>query len=170
MRSTRPWRAAEESRDGYRLGRRSPRHFLAVLVKFGVPAKIVAALDLRGEKVAQELAEARRLRVEAEKLLAEYESKRKAAEAEAAGLIAAAKEEADRLSAEAAAKLEDFVARRTKSAQEKIAQAEVQAEAEVRAAAPKPPRRPPRSSCAGKWAARPATRPLRPGCKRSRPS
>jgi F-type H+-transporting ATPase subunit b len=109
--------------------------FLAVLVKFGVPAKIVAALDSRGEKVAQELAEARRLRQEAEKLLAEYESKRKAAEAEAAGLIAAAKEEADRLSAEAAAKLEDFVARRTRSAQEKIAQAEVQAEAEVRAAA-----------------------------------
>lgn len=93
--------------------------FLAVLVKFGVPAKIVAALDSRGEKVAQELAEARRLRQEAE----------------AAGLIAAAKEEADRLSAEAAAKLEDFVSRRTRSAQEKIAQAEVQAEAEVRAAA-----------------------------------
>jgi F-type H+-transporting ATPase subunit b len=109
--------------------------FLAVLVKFGVPAKIVAALDSRGEKVAQELAEARRLRQEAEKLLGEYESKRKAAEAEAAGLIAAAREEADRLSAEAAAKLEDFVARRTRSAQEKIAQAEVQAEAEVRAAA-----------------------------------
>lgn len=109
--------------------------FLAVLVKFGVPAKIVAALDSRGEKVAQELAEARRLRQEAEKLLGEYESKRKAAEAEAAGLIAAAKEEADRLSAEAAAKLEDFVSRRTRSAQEKIAQAEVQAEAEVRAAA-----------------------------------
>ncbi len=109
--------------------------FLAVLVKFGVPAKIVAALDSRGEKVAQELAEARRLRQEAEKLLGEYESKRKAAEAEAAGLIAAAREEADRLSAEAAAKLEDFVSRRTRSAQEKIAQAEVQAEAEVRAAA-----------------------------------
>lgn len=109
--------------------------FLAVLVKFGVPAKIVATLDSRGEKVAQELAEARRLRQEAEKLLGEYESKRKAAEAEAAGLIAAAREEADRLSAEAAAKLEDFVARRTRSAQEKIAQAEVQAEAEVRAAA-----------------------------------
>jgi F-type H+-transporting ATPase subunit b len=109
--------------------------FLAVLVRFGVPAKIVAALDSRGEKVAQELAEARRLRQEAEKLLAEYENKRKAAEAEAAGLIAAAKEEAARLSAEAEAKLNDFVARRTKSAQEKIAQAEVQAEAEVRAAA-----------------------------------
>ena len=40
-----------------------------------------------------------------------------------------------RLAAEAEAKLADFVARRTKSAEEKIAQAESQAEAEVRAAA-----------------------------------
>ena len=57
--------------------------FLAILVKFGVPDAIVKALDARGEKVAQELAEARRLHQEAEKLLAEYEAKRKAAEAEA---------------------------------------------------------------------------------------
>ena len=89
--------------------------FLAILVKFGVPGMIVKGLDARGERVAQELAEARRLRQEAEKLLAEYDSKRKAAEAEA--------------------KLADFVARRTKAAEEKIAQAESQAEAEVRAAA-----------------------------------
>lgn len=109
--------------------------FMAVLARFGVHTKIVAALDSRGEKVAQELAEARRLRQEAEKLLAEYEGKRKAAEAEAAGLIAAAKDEAARLSAEAETKLNDFVTRRTRSAQEKIAQAEVQAEADVRAAA-----------------------------------
>ena len=54
--------------------------FLAILVKFGVPGAIVKALDARGEKVAQELAEARRLRQEAEKLLAEYDAKRKAAE------------------------------------------------------------------------------------------
>ena len=54
--------------------------FLAILVKFGVPGAIVKALDSRGEKVAQELAEARRLRQEAEKLLAEYDAKRKAAE------------------------------------------------------------------------------------------
>ncbi len=109
--------------------------FLAILVKFGVPTMIVKGLDARGEKVAQELAEARRLRQEAEKLLAEYDSKRKAAEAEAAEIISGATEEAKRLAAEAEAKLADFVVRRTKSAEEKIAQAESQAEAEVRAAA-----------------------------------
>lgn len=109
--------------------------FIGILAYFGVPKAIVAALDSRGEKVAQELAEARRLRVEAEKLLAEYETKRKAAESEAAGIVAAANEEAKRLAAEAEAKLNDFVARRTQSAEDKIALAESQAEAEVRAAA-----------------------------------
>ncbi|OYW68503.1 MAG: ATP F0F1 synthase subunit B [Bosea sp. 12-68-7] len=109
--------------------------FFAILAYFGVPKAIVAALDARGEKIAQELAEARRLRLEAEKLLAEYEAKRKAAETEAAGIVAAANEEAKRLAAEAETKLNDFVARRTKSAEEKIALAESQAEAEVRAAA-----------------------------------
>jgi F-type H+-transporting ATPase subunit b len=109
--------------------------FVGILVYFGVPKAIASALDARGEKVAQELAEARRLRVEAEKLLAEYEAKRKAAESEAAGIVAAANEEAKRLAAEAEAKLNDFVTRRTKSAEDKIALAESQAEAEVRAAA-----------------------------------
>ncbi|KRE18004.1 ATP F0F1 synthase subunit B [Bosea sp. Root381] len=109
--------------------------FLAILAYFGVPKAIVAALDSRGEKVAQELAEARRLRTEAEKLLAEFETKRKAAESEAAEIVAAANEEAKRLAAEAEAKLNDFVARRTKAAEEKIAFAESQAEADVRAAA-----------------------------------
>ncbi len=109
--------------------------FVGILIKFGVPKAIAKALDARGEKVAQELSEARRLRQEAEKLLAEYEAKRKAAETEAAEIVAAANEEAKRLAAEAEAKLNDFVVRRTKSAEDKIAQAEVQAEAEVRAAA-----------------------------------
>lgn len=109
--------------------------FLAILAYFGVPKAIAKALDARGEKVAQELAEARRLRQEAERLLAEYDAKRKAAETEAAEIVAGAKEEAARLAAEAEAKLNDFVVRRTKAAEDKIALAESQAEAEVRAAA-----------------------------------
>jgi F-type H+-transporting ATPase subunit b len=43
--------------------------------------------------------------------------------------------EAERIAAEAKAKMEDFVARRTRSAENKIAQAEMQALADVRAAA-----------------------------------
>ena len=45
------------------------------------------------------------------------------------------KAEAERIAAEAKTKMEDFVARRTKTAESKIAQAEAQAVADVRAAA-----------------------------------
>lgn len=109
--------------------------FLGVLGYFGVHKTVIAALDARGERIASELAEARRLRLEAAKLLEEYEAKRKQAESEAQDIIAAAKDEATRLASEAEAKLADFVVRRTRAAEEKIAQAESQAAADVRAAA-----------------------------------
>jgi F-type H+-transporting ATPase subunit b len=109
--------------------------FFAILVKFGVHNTILQALDSRGEKIAAELAEARKLREDAQKLLAEYEAKRKAAEAEADAIIAAAKDEADRLAKDAEVKMNDFITRRTKTAELKIAQAEAQASADVRAAA-----------------------------------
>ncbi len=109
--------------------------FIGIVVYVGGHKKIIAGLDARGELVARELAEARRLRHEAELLLAEYEAKRKAAEAEAETIVANAKEEAERLAKDAETKLAEFVTRRTKSAEDKIAQAESQATAEVRAAA-----------------------------------
>lgn len=109
--------------------------FFAILAKFNVHTMILKALDSRGEKIAAELAEARKLREDAQKLLTEYEVKRKAAEAEAEAIIAAAKDEADRLAKDAEAKMADFIARRTKTAELKIAQAEAQASADVRAAA-----------------------------------
>jgi F-type H+-transporting ATPase subunit b len=49
--------------------------------------------------------------------------------------MASAKSEAARLAAEAETKLEEFVARRTKMAETKIAQAEAQAIADVRSVA-----------------------------------
>ena len=82
-----------------------------------------------------ELDEARRLKEEAQALLAQYQRKQREAEQEAAAIIAGAKAEAERLASEAKAKIEDFVARRTKMAETKIAQAEAQALADVRAAA-----------------------------------
>ncbi|MEN5083616.1 ATP F0F1 synthase subunit B [Bosea sp. TWI1241] len=108
--------------------------FVGIVVYTGAHKKIIGALDARGELVAKELAEARRLRHEAETLLAEFEAKRKAAEAEAESIVAAAKDEAERLAKDAEEKLADFVARRTKAAEDKIAQAESQATSEVRAA------------------------------------
>jgi F-type H+-transporting ATPase subunit b len=109
--------------------------FIGILVYLGVPRMILNALDDRSKRIEAELAEARRLKEEAAKLLAEYQSKHRQAEAEAEAIVASAKAEAERTAAEAKAKVEEFVARRTKMAEAKIAQAEVQAVADVRAAA-----------------------------------
>src|SRR6202043_1326437 len=82
-----------------------------------------------------ELDEARRLREEAQALLAEFERKAGTAEREAEEIVANAMAEAERLPVEAKGRMEVFAARRTKMAGTKIAQAEAQALADVRAAA-----------------------------------
>ena len=109
--------------------------FVGILVYVGVPKMLTKALDDRGKRVQAELDEARRLKEEAQKLLAEYQGKQRQAETEAAGIIEGAKADAERIAAEAKTKMEEFVARRTKMAETKIAQAEQQAIADVRAAA-----------------------------------
>jgi F-type H+-transporting ATPase subunit b len=109
--------------------------FIAILVYAGAHKKLLEALDQRSARIKAELDEARRLRDEAEKLLAEYRRKQNEAEREAAAIVTEAKAEAERVAAEAKNKVEDFVARRTKMAEAKIGQAEAQALADVRAAA-----------------------------------
>ena len=109
--------------------------FVGILVYVGVPKLLTNALDDRARRVQAELDEARRLKEEASRLLAEYQGKQRQAETEAAGIIEGAKAEAERIAAEARVKTEEFVARRRKMAETKIAQAEAQAVAEVRAAA-----------------------------------
>lgn len=109
--------------------------FLGLLAYLGVHKKLVAGIDARGERIAAQLGEAERLRNEAAALLKTYEAKRVQAEKDAAEIVAAAKEEAKRLEADAKVKLEDFVKRRTAQAEMKIGQAEAQATAEVRGAA-----------------------------------
>ena len=109
--------------------------FLGVLVYAGAHKKVIEALDHRSVRIKAELDEARRLRDEAGKLLAEYQCKQQEAEREAAAIVSDAKAEAERVAAEARAKMEEFVARRTKLAEAKIGQAEAQALADVRAAA-----------------------------------
>ena len=75
--------------------------FFALIVYLKVPGMMAKALDERAEKISNELAEAKRLREEAQHLLAEYQRKRKDAEAEAASIVAAAEREAEMLTAEA---------------------------------------------------------------------
>jgi F-type H+-transporting ATPase subunit b len=109
--------------------------FLGVLAYLGAHKMIMKSLDDRADRIKAELGEARRLKDEAAELLAEYQRKRQAAEAEAQDIIEGAKAEADRLATEAKGRIEDFVARRTALAETKIAQAEAQATADVRSAA-----------------------------------
>jgi F-type H+-transporting ATPase subunit b len=109
--------------------------FVAVILYVGAHKKMTEALDHRSARIKAELDEARRLRDEAGKLLAEYQRKQSEAEREAEVIVADAKAEAERVAAEARVKMEEFVARRTKLAEAKIGQAEAQALADVRAAA-----------------------------------
>jgi F-type H+-transporting ATPase subunit b len=107
--------------------------FVGVIVYLKVPGMLGKALDSRIKAIEKELAEAERLRQEAKFLLEEYEAKRQAAATEAESIVAAAREEAFRMTAEAKTSLEALIARRTKAVEDKIAQAESQAVAEVRA-------------------------------------
>lgn len=109
--------------------------FLALVVKMGAPKKITAALDKRAKAIEDELDQARRLREEAQALLAEYQRKAREAESEAEEIVTLAKREAEAMEKDAQAKIKEYVARRTKQAEEKIAQAESQAISEVKGAA-----------------------------------
>ena len=108
---------------------------MGVFAYFGIHRTVLTTLDHRSDRIKAELDDARRLKEEAAKLLAEYKSRHASAEREAQDIIASAKAEAERIASEAKAKMEDFVVRRTKTAEGKIALAEAQALADVRAAA-----------------------------------
>jgi F-type H+-transporting ATPase subunit b len=108
---------------------------MGVFAYLGVHRTVLTTLDHRRDRIKAELDDARRLKDEAAKLLEEYKARRASAEREAGEIVAGARAEAERIASEAKAKLEDFVARRTKTAEGKIALAEAQALADVRAAA-----------------------------------
>ena len=108
---------------------------MGVFGYFGIHRTLLKALDSRRDRIKADLDDARRLKDEAQKLLAEYRARRETAVREADEIVANAKAEAERIAAEAKTKMDDFVARRTKSAESKIAMAEAQAMADVRAAA-----------------------------------
>lgn len=109
--------------------------FVALVIYLKAPGMVAKALDERADAIRSELEEAQRLREEAQSMLADYQRRQRDAEKEAAGIVTLAKEEAESFATEARAKLEESLARRTKIAEEKIAQAEIQAMKDVRAAA-----------------------------------
>ncbi len=109
--------------------------FIALIVYLKVPGMIGRSLDERAENIKKELEEARTLREEAQQLLAEYHRKRKEAEKEAGDIVAAAEREAKALLEDAKRSTEEFVVRRNKLAEQKIATAETDAINAVRASA-----------------------------------
>ncbi len=106
--------------------------FLAGVVYLKVPGKVVAALDDRADKIRNDIDEARRLREEAQALLADYQRRTGNAEEEAREIIDLAKREAAALAGEAKVRMDEYVVRRTKAVEQRIAQAETQALSEVR--------------------------------------
>jgi F-type H+-transporting ATPase subunit b len=109
--------------------------FVCLLGYLGVPRIVLNALDARGKAIAEDLAQAAKLRSEAIALLASFEKKAAEAEKNAAAIVAEARAQAEQLAKDATARMNEFVARRTQQAEAKIAFAEAQAAADVRAAA-----------------------------------
>jgi F-type H+-transporting ATPase subunit b len=109
--------------------------FFVVVIAVGGPRWVLNRLDARTDRIRNELEEARKSREEAQALLAEYQRKRRDAEAEAESIVEEARREAQAMTEEANARLREMVERRTAAAEAKIAQAEAQATAEVRARA-----------------------------------
>lgn len=109
--------------------------FLAILLFKGAFKAMGKALDDRAVQIEADLNEARRLREEAQTLLASYQRKQKEAEEQAEGIIAQARKDAESMAARSRAELQDRLERRASQAEAKIANAEAQALAEVRAKA-----------------------------------
>jgi F-type H+-transporting ATPase subunit b len=109
--------------------------FIGILIYYRVPTMVGKMLDDRADAIRRELDEARKLREEAQALLADYQRKAREAESEAQTIIEQAKLEAEALAADTRRALAESLERRSKIAEEKIARAEAQALSEVRAAA-----------------------------------
>ena len=109
--------------------------FVGLVLYLGVHKKLAFALDARAASIAKELEEARRLRDEAEKVLADYRRKQGDVLKETKGIIDLAAKEAEMLAAETRRSMKEQFERRMKLAEDKIARAEAEALREVRATA-----------------------------------
>ncbi|MDX2143976.1 MAG: F0F1 ATP synthase subunit B [Rhodospirillaceae bacterium] len=108
--------------------------FLLVVALIYKPAMkgIAASLDARAGQIRAQIEDARKLREDAQALLAEYQRKQRDAMAEAEKIIQQAKDEAKRMTAEAEQDLARSIERRKQQALERIAQTEAQAVAQVK--------------------------------------
>ena len=105
---------------------------VAMLFRIGVHKTVGKSLDERAQKIADDLDDARRMREEAQELLAQYQRRQREVEEEAQAIIEQAKKDAGRMADESREKINDQIARRAKAAEDKIARAEAQALSEIR--------------------------------------
>ena len=109
--------------------------FLVLVVYKGAFKALNASLDARADAIKTELDEARRLREEAQALLASYHRKQKEAEEQAEEIVKQARTDAENMAAQARKDLTERLERRAAQAEAKIANAEAQAMSEVKAKA-----------------------------------
>ena len=103
-----------------------------MVVYLGVHEKVANELDARALRISKELEEVRRLREEAEKLLADNRRKLGDVVTEVDNIIALAARQAENLAVETRQSLKEHVERRIKLAEKKIARAEMEAVRELR--------------------------------------
>ena len=106
--------------------------FIGVLFYFNVPKLLGDMLDKRAETIRSELDEARKLREEAQSILASYERRQKEVQEQADRIVESARKEAEAEAIKAREALEATVARRLAAAEEQIASAQASAERVVR--------------------------------------
>ena len=96
---------------------------------------IAGALDVRSNRIRDQIEEAQRLREEAQQMLASYQRKQRDAAKEAEEIVSAAEAEAKRLAEAEQAQLEHSLKRREQQAKDRLNQAEQDAVNEVRSKA-----------------------------------
>ena len=109
--------------------------FGGVVLYYKLPGRIAAALDHRSAAIARELEEARKLRAEAEALLADYKQRAENAHVEAEEILTQAEREAAAYAKEAREAFDEMIARRLNVAEQKIKLEEEKARKQIRAQA-----------------------------------
>jgi F-type H+-transporting ATPase subunit b len=109
--------------------------FAGAVIYLKVPGKVLELLDQRSDAIAKELEEARKLRMEAEAILADYKRRAANTDAEAAAILEQAEREASAYAQEARTAFDETMARRMAVAEQKIKLEEEKARKQIRAQA-----------------------------------
>ncbi len=115
--------------------------FLAIVIVIagamykGIHKVMAKALDDRADGIRSELEEARKLREEAQTLLATFQRKQAEAEEQAKDIVKQARLDAETMASQARKDLKERLERRAEQAEAKIKNAETQAMADVKARA-----------------------------------